>query len=165
MNPILHRHATPITLGLFGISAISGTALFFHVWQGAFHEMHEWLSMLLLLPFALHIWKNWAALTGYARRRTLLVPVAASLLAALLFAAPAMTGASQLSPSARAMRAMTEARLTDLAPVLKTTPDALANSLRQRGFTVQGGDDTPRQVAAAAHVQVNQVMLALLPNR
>ena len=70
---------------------MSGAALFFHVGQGVFHGMHEWLSMLLLAPFALHVWKNWGAMLGYVRRRTLLAPLALTLIAALAFALPAMT--------------------------------------------------------------------------
>ena len=43
MKPFLNRYATPLTLGLFAVSALSGVALFFHLAPGAFHGMHEWL--------------------------------------------------------------------------------------------------------------------------
>ncbi|HSO47757.1 MAG TPA: DUF4405 domain-containing protein [Rhizobiaceae bacterium] len=59
MPNLLMRYATPLTSGLFAVSLISGVALFFHLGQAAFHGMHEWLSMVLILPFALHLWKNW----------------------------------------------------------------------------------------------------------
>ncbi len=26
--------------------------------------MHEWLSMVLIVPFVLHLWKNWRPMTG-----------------------------------------------------------------------------------------------------
>ncbi|MGE8104358.1 DUF4405 domain-containing protein [Allorhizobium sp. NPDC080224] len=58
MPNILSRYATPFTTGLFLISLISGIALFFHLGTAAFREMHEWLSMVLILPFVLHLWKN-----------------------------------------------------------------------------------------------------------
>ena len=51
----MHRFATPLTTGLFVVSAVSGIALFFHWAPTAFHTMHVWLSMVLLLPFILHV--------------------------------------------------------------------------------------------------------------
>ena len=59
MKSILYRYATPFTTGLFLVSLVSGVALFFHVGPAAFHGMHEWLSMVLILPFVLHMWRNW----------------------------------------------------------------------------------------------------------
>ncbi len=53
----ISRFATPLTAGLFLISAISGTALFFHWAPGTFHEMHEWLSLVLLAAFAFHLYE------------------------------------------------------------------------------------------------------------
>ncbi len=73
---ILTRHATPFTASLFFISAVSGVALFFHAAPGLFHEMHVWLSLVLLLPVAFHIWRNWHSLMTYIRRRTIYIPLA-----------------------------------------------------------------------------------------
>ena len=86
MNAILSRWATPLTLGLFAVSAVSGLALFLHIGQSVFHEMHEWLSVVLLAPFVLHMVRNWTPLLAYVRRRALLAPLALSLAAALAFA-------------------------------------------------------------------------------
>lgn len=163
MKSLLTRYATQLTLGLFAVSAISGVALFFHVAQGAFHGMHEWLSMVLLLPAALHVWRNWGALMGYVRRHALLLPVAATVLAAVLFAIPGMSGQAGMSPPMRAMRSMTQARLVDLAPVLQTTPDALQARLQQRGYKVASANDTLDAVAASSGVAANQVLFAVLP--
>src|SRR3954463_6656648 len=59
MMSLFHRYATPLTLGLFAVSAVLGVALFFRVGQSVFHGMHGWLSLALLLPFTLHVWRNW----------------------------------------------------------------------------------------------------------
>ncbi|MDT8871715.1 hypothetical protein RAA17_12975 [Komagataeibacter rhaeticus] len=32
-----------------------------------FHSMHTWLSMVLLLPFVLHVWRNWGQFMLYFR--------------------------------------------------------------------------------------------------
>lgn len=164
MTPLINRYATPLTVGLFAVSAVSGAALFFHVQQGAFHAMHEWLSMLLLLPVALHVWRNWGALLGYLRRHTLLLPVVATLLAAVVFAVVGLSGGGGGgSPPMRAAQLLTQVPLVRLAPVLKTTPEALQAQLRQRGYTVGSADDTLNAVAAASGASGMQVLVAVLP--
>ncbi len=45
----------------FLVSLVSGVAIFFHWGPGAFHGIHEWLSMVLILPFVLHLWKKLAS--------------------------------------------------------------------------------------------------------
>src|SRR5882757_6233868 len=101
-NPVtrlIERYATPLTTGLFVVSAVSGTALFFHTSQGVFHEMHEWLSMILLLPFAMHLWKNWRPLLSYATRGTLILPLVAALAVAVPFAIGGMSGGKGGNPA------------------------------------------------------------------
>ncbi len=169
MNAVLHRFSTPLTVGFFAVSAISGTALFFHLGEGIFHEMHEWLSMVLLAPIALHLWKNWGPLVAYARRGTLLLPVAAALLLAGAFAVPGRDddgpGGHDGRPGGRAVQLMIEAPLSDLAPVLKTTPDALAASLRQRGYTVNSPADSLHAVASTAGVPAAEILFGLIAGR
>lgn len=166
VRAFLDRYATPLTLGLFAISAISGVALFFHTAQGTFHEMHEWLSMLLLLPFAFHIWKNWRPLVAYARRGTLLLPILACLLVAVPFALQTTGGKGEGrgGPPTRVISLMTEAPLTDLAPLLKTTPDALMASLAEQGYTPNSADDTLATVAAGAGTSPEQLLMTLAPH-
>lgn len=157
------RFATPLTTGLFVVSAVSGAALFFHWASGAFHEMHEWLSMVLLAPFVLHVWKNWRSLLGYARRGTLAVPLLASLVVALPFAYSGLAGGGRGNPAFRVMSAMTQARLTDLAPVLKTTPDALLAALKQQGYQARSADETLDAIATAAGKQSSDALFAVMP--
>ena len=59
MPTLFKTYATPLTTGLFLASLISGIALFFHIGPSGFHGMHEILSMVLILPFVLHLWRNW----------------------------------------------------------------------------------------------------------
>lgn len=166
MPPFLARYATPLTTGLFAVSAISGIALFFHWAPAAFHGMHEWLSIALLLPFGLHLWKNWPALAAYVRRGTLTVPLALSVAVAVPFAVPAMiNGGSVGNPAFRTVALMTEAPLADLAPVLKTTPDALRASLEEKGLTVSSPASTLAEIAAASGQQANALLFSLTSPR
>ncbi len=165
MKSSLHKYATPLTVALFAASAISGVSLFLHVGQSAFHEMHEWLSIALLLPFALHLWKNWGALVGYARRGALLLPVLGVVAVAVLFAVPALLGSGSGEPPFLAMQLMTRAPLADLAPVLDTTPDGLLAHLKQRGYAASSTAQTLMTIATASGVPAERLLFELLPAR
>ena len=166
MSRAAYRLATPLTTGLFAISVVSGIALFFHWLPSAFHSMHVWLSMVLLLPFALHVWRNWSPLLGYARRGTLVLPLVASLAVAAPFAVHGLSGAGgRGNPGFRTMALMTQARLSELAPVLRSTPDALLAALRQQGFHAGSTDETIESVGAASGTPPSQVLLAVMPAR
>ncbi|NKF23285.1 DUF4405 domain-containing protein [Solimonas marina] len=165
MKSFIHRYATPLTTGLFAVSTISGVALFFH-WQGGwFHSMHEWLSMVLLLPFAFHVWKNWNSLVGYLRRRTLLIPLLLSVVVAVPFAMSSGNGGGKRggNPAFRAAGLLTQAPLSALAPVLKTTPDALLATLRDRGYSVDSADMTLASVASTAGKEPMAVLGEVMP--
>lgn len=164
MKFVLNRIATPFTLALFAVSAISGVALFFHFAQGVFHAMHEWLSMVLLAPFIFHVWKNWGALKAYFRRGALWISLAASLAAAILFALPALSGGERNSPM-RAALLMTQTPLNDLASVLKTTPEALKGALAARGYKAESGNETVAELAASSGAHPLAVLMKVLPAR
>lgn len=163
MSSFIHRFATPLMTGLFVVSAVSGFALFFHWLPPVFHSMHEWLSMLLLLPFVLHTWKNWKGLVNYARRKTLLVPLLASILVAAPFAVNGFTAGAGGNPAFRAIPLMTQAPLSELAPVLNTTPDSLLSDLRQRGYKAESAEQSLEAIAASSGAAANELLFALMP--
>lgn len=163
MKKFADRFATPAMTGLFLVSGVSGIALFFHWMPSLFHGMHAWLSMILFIPFVFHMWKNWNALVGYFHRKTLALPIAVSFLAAAAFAFSALNAAPGGNPAFRALPLLSHARLIDLAPILHTTADDLAETLRQRGMTVTSNEETLDAVAARADTSANQLLLALLP--
>ena len=165
----LRALATPLTLGLFLVSAVSGTALFFHAMSGTFHEMHEWLSMAFLAAFALHLWRNWNAMTSYVRRAALWIVLVLCGVAAAPFAMsggpPHMhggPGGPHGNPAFRMVQVMTTARLSALAPVLKTTPAALIGNLRGHGYQLPGTDPTPAQIAAASGAEPQDVLFSVM---
>jgi hypothetical protein len=165
VKTFITRYATPLTTGLFAVSTISGVALFFHWQSGAFHAMHEWLSMVLLLPFALHIWKNWRALLGYVKRKTIWMPLALSLVVAVPFAAASLSGGPGGNPAFRAVGLLTRAPIAELAPVLNTSPEALLADLRQLGYEAASAETTLSEIAAASGTEANTVLFAVMPAR
>ena len=156
MTPFLKKFATPATAGLSIVSAGSGVALFFHIAPPVFHEMHEWLSMALLIPVTLHLQRNWESLLGYIRRRTFFVPVAASLTAAVLFGFAAFGNHEHRMSPETAMLA--QAPLSTLALVLKTSPDAVQASLAKAGMPAHSSADTLQAIAARARTSPERLL-------
>ncbi|AQU88431.1 hypothetical protein B0W47_14300 [Komagataeibacter nataicola] len=161
MKLMIKKYATPLITGLFLVSAISGTALFFHWMPGMFHSMHVWLSMVLLLPFVLHMWRNWSQFMLYFRTPSMLVACGLSLVAAIAFVIT--TGHAGGNPARQLFPLLTHAPLSTLAPVLHTAPDALAERLSHEGCTVHATDETLEQIATDCGQKSNDLLLRLLP--
>lgn len=151
MNPLLRVHATTLTISLFAVSAVSGVTLFFHIAPAAFHAMHEWLSMVWLLPVVLHIWRNWAAFKSYFWRKTVAVPAILSLVAGLVFAYPAITSPSTGgNPTRAAITAIQNGTIAEVAPLFDLSADALSARLVAKGYTVTSADQTLAEIASAS---------------
>lgn len=95
MTALFNRYATPFITRLFLVSLISGLALFFHIGPAGFHGMHEILSLVLIIvliiPFALHLWKNWRPMMAYFRRAPMIVALVVSTVTAGAFLIPTDT--------------------------------------------------------------------------
>jgi hypothetical protein len=160
---VLNRYATPVTAGLFFVSVVSGIALFFHWGEETFHEMHEWLSMLFLAPFVFHLSRNWTALASYARRYALWIALALAVAVALIFAVQGGEDHDEDNPGFRTVSVLTEARLSALAPVFHTTPDALVTALKRQGYKVSSANQTIHEIATASGAEPERVLMTLMP--
>ncbi|WP_248304678.1 DUF4405 domain-containing protein [Breoghania sp. L-A4] len=135
--------------GLFIVSLVSGIALFFHWGQGLFHGMHEWLSMVLIAPFVLHVWKNWKPFLAYFRRTPMAVALAVSVIAAVPFAWPTSGDAPSGNPMVMVLRSVQSSPLEAVAPVFGHTRETLVAALEQNGYSVPLDALNLQQVAAA----------------
>lgn len=151
MHPALQRYATPLTTGLFLVSLISGVALFFHLGSAYFHSMHEWLSMVLIAPFLLHLWRNWRGMMNYLRKPAFAISMAVSLAAALFFVLPATSGEGGGRPPVFALsQQVMQASVMEVAAVLDTTPEALRAKLADAGYAVDSDQQSLAEIASAA---------------
>lgn len=167
MKSFFSRYATPLITGLFLVSLISGVALFFHWGGAAFHGMHEWLSMVLILPFALHIWKNWRPMTSYLRHAPMAIALALSTVAAVAFVVPTLSGAAGEGgrpPQFAVAQKVLGGTVADVAPVFGLSGDALAAKLAAAGLSVTAQSQTLAQVAEASG-QDSTAVLAVLAAR
>ena len=161
MTDLFNRYATPFITGLFLVSLVSGVALFFHVGQSTFHSMHEILSMVLILPFVLHVWKNWRSVTNYVKRAPMWIALVVSVLISIPFAIPSGEGRSG-PPQFALARAVMQGKIADVAPVFGTDGATLAAKLTAAGLTVSGPEDTLAALGQASGKSTEAVAAALL---
>ena len=165
MGSLLLRYSTPFIVGLFLVSLVSGIALFFHVGPGGFHGMHEWLSMVLIVPFVLHVWRNWRPMTLYFPKASFGIAMAVSLVAALAFVVmPAGSGRGAGGPPQFALaRVLTANPPAKVAPLLGITPEALVATLQAKGFVAAAVDRTLSEIAAQSGKDEMALAAALAP--
>lgn len=163
MSSLLSRYATPLTTGLFLVSLVSGIALFFHLGAAAFHGMHEWLSMALIAPFLLHVWKNWRPFLAYFRRLPMALALGLSLAAGFAFAWPSLTdNAGAGANPALTMIGIIAARTpAEVAPLLDRTGIEVVAALKEGGFTAADAA-TPLSEIATASGKTSMALMATL---
>ncbi len=150
MQKFLSNYATPLTTGLFVVSLVSGVALFFHFQSGLFHGMHEWLSIVLIAPFILHLWKNWRPFVSYFKRLPMALALGVSLVGALAFAIPSMGTQSGGPPQRALYEAFSNATVAQVAPLFGLVDQSLAEALKAAGYAVTSVDDKLTAIADAS---------------
>ena len=163
MSAFVSRWATPLITGLFVVSLISGIAIFYGVGRAAFTGMHEWLSMVLVIPFVLHLQKNWRPFLAYFRRAPMRVASALSLVAALAFAAPSIiAGGSGAPPERMLIQLLPSRTVAQIAPLLGMAATDLEAALVNAGLKVTSPDEALSQISKDSSVTTSQVLAVAL---
>jgi xanthine/uracil permease len=111
------------------------------------HCIHEWLSIVLILPFVLHMWKNWRPMLLYLKRTPMMIAfvaaVALSLPLSLVDAQDAAGGPPQFAFATQIF----ESDAASLAAVLDVSPEQLVTQLEAAGFEMSSSDLSRRDIA------------------
>ncbi|MBX3604646.1 MAG: DUF4405 domain-containing protein [Piscinibacter sp.] len=137
---------TPLTMGAFGLLAVTGVLMFFHLDTGLNKTAHEWLSWVLVAGVAGHAAVNWPGLKRHLAgwRARIVVGIAALLLAASFLPLGAQGDGP---PFAGAMRTLADAPLPVLAQVARTTPAVMRERLAAAGHPDAVEGDTAKTLA------------------
>lgn len=147
MISTLNKYATPTITTFFIVSLVSGLALFFHIGGQAWHGIHEWLSIVLILPFVLHMWKNWRPMVAYLRKTPMMIALAAAVALSVPFFLVDMQDASGGPPQFAFAEQIFENDAASLAPVLGVAPETLVTQLEAAGFDMSSPDLPLREIA------------------
>lgn len=162
LNP--HRPwITPVVIGAFGLSAVTGVLMFFHLDSGLNKTAHEWLSWAMVIGVSLHVLLNLPAFKRYFTQTTGRVVIGLFALVLALSFIPA--GGSGGEPGfAPPVRALAKAPITVLAQVAGTSTDEVKAKLQAQGLTVTSdqqsvadlvGGDLRQQIGAMSKVLAN----------
>jgi hypothetical protein len=165
MQASLHRYATPFITGLFLVSLVSGIALFFHIGPGAFHGMHEWLSIVLILPFLLHLWKNWRSFSNYFSRTPMAVALAISLAAALYYFIPTSHPEGRRAggpPQIAFASVILKNPPSQVASLLGKQTEDLVTGLQMDGFSAASSDLSTTEIASRSGKNEAELVQSLL---
>ncbi|MBP9181873.1 MAG: DUF4405 domain-containing protein [Fuscovulum sp.] len=162
MSRVLNAYATPFVTWFFVISLVTGVALFFHVGPTAFRGIHEWLSLVLILPFALHLWKNWRPMMCYLKHAPMAVALAVSLAMSVPFFLASGGDRAGGPPAMRFAASALAHPAEDLAPLFGTDAQALRDRLTAAGYAFATPDQPLADVAAAAGKTTNELLAVLM---
>ncbi|MDO9252542.1 MAG: DUF4405 domain-containing protein [Hydrogenophaga sp.] len=137
MNLNAHRPwITPVVIGAFFLSAVTGVLMFFHLDSGLNKTAHEWLSWAMVIGVLLHVLLNMPAFKRYFNQTPGRVVMGLFALVLALSFIPA-GGAGGSEPGfAPPVRALAKAPITVLAQVAGTSTEDVKARLQAAGFTV-----------------------------
>ena len=152
---------TPVVIGAFTLSAVTGVLMFFHLDSGLNKTAHEWLSWAMVIGVVLHVLLNMPAFKRYLKQTTGRVVIGAFALVLALSFIPA-GGTSGSEPGfAPPVRALAKTPITVLAQVAGTSTDDVRAKLQAQGLTVTSdqqsvadlvGPDLRKQIGAITKV-------------
>ena len=152
----IHPHRTwitPLVIGAFLLSAVTGVLMFFHLNVGMNKLAHEWLSWALLTGVAAHVLLHKQAFFRYFKTRTGQAIVLG--FAVLLGLSFMQIGKKPEPPYFSVIQALSRAPLTALAQVSGLSYEQLTARLKQQGIAAHSpddnlaslmGDDTRKQI-------------------
>lgn len=135
---ISREWATPLTMGAFGLMAVTGILMFFHLDTGLNKTAHEWLGWVMVAGVAAHAAVNWAGfkrhfLSAGLGRAILAISM---LITVASFISPPRVGSGGLPPPVMALKAVTKAPLSNIAPLTGKTVERLMVELAQAGIRI-----------------------------
>ncbi|PKO70409.1 MAG: hypothetical protein CVU22_01765 [Betaproteobacteria bacterium HGW-Betaproteobacteria-16] len=139
-NPAMNLHPhrpwiTPVVIGAFLLSAVTGALMFFHLDSGLNKAAHEWLSWAMVIGVTLHVLLNLPAFKRYFSQTPGRVIMGLFALVLALSFIPAASGGSEPG-FAPPVRALANAPIAALAQVAGTSADDVKTRLHAAGFAV-----------------------------
>ena len=142
----LRKWATPWTVGSFVLMSVTGVLMFYHLNSPLNKLAHQWLSFAFLAGVGVHVFVNWLAFSRYFKS-----PVAIAVMAVfgvVLVGSFVNLGGAKAEPPTRAiMASLGRTPLSELAPIVHATPDALVARLQARGFPATSVSQSPDDLA------------------
>lgn len=168
MTQTIKSWATPLAVGAFTISAVTGILIFFDLELGIVEPVHKWLSWLLLAGVLLHLTANWKQFTGYFSKKPALGIIGAALIVTVASLLPIFGEKEEGKEGGKenqgkiASQLLESSSLKTVALVVGTTPELLIEQLGKNGIVVKNSSSTIQQIAATNGKSEKAVLGAVL---
>lgn len=149
----LTKWAGPLTIGSFGVVAVTGILMFFKLNSGLMKLAHEWMSLLFVVGVVAHVAVNWRPFLGYFRRPVGITIIAVLLGLGALSLFPGGSDSHRRPPFMETSRALEQSSLSLVARVAKHSPESLMEELKAKGIRVRNGEQTIGEIASENSVR------------
>ncbi len=139
--------STPITIGTFFFTGVSGAMLFLHFGEGLIKEAHEWIGLAFIIGALLHVKVNWASFKRYfslGLPRTIMASILTGSLVFMVASGHEEGG----NPMKAAIKTIEAAPLSLVAQLQSRDTDELHQMLETKGFTVADNTTTLQTIAS-----------------
>ena len=155
--------ATPLTIGIFSLMAVTGVLMFFHLDNALQKTVHEWAGWAMVAFVALHAAANWLGFKRYFKigQRGLLLIGAFVLATAASFFIALPQGDEGPSPPAMAINALTRAPIAQVAPLFGKTAGQARHDLAAAGLTLADDQATLAEAAGGDRGKIGTALRAL----
>ncbi len=156
----LRAWATPITVGSFLISALSGVILFFHLNIGLMRPAHEWLSWFMILGVGMHLVINWRPFLQYFKRPIPLAVMGAFVLVTALsfMSLGGEQGSSKMGTAMKTMNLLQNAPISALTELTNLSADGIAERLTSAGIEVTTTDTSLADLAKSQDREAHELL-------
>lgn len=142
----LREWTTPLAIGSFMISAVTGILIFFHVNIGWIKIAHTWFSWLLVAGVAAHVITYWKTFPEYFQKLPGMAIIVTCLILTIASFLP--IGSDRARPPFMAISSTLSAMpFTEIAQVLKEHPIELMEELENRNIVVKDRKQTIAEIA------------------
>ncbi|NTV17564.1 MAG: DUF4405 domain-containing protein [Chlorobiaceae bacterium] len=168
MTQTMKNWATPLAVGAFTISAVTGLLIFFDLELGIVEPVHKWLSWLLVTGVILHLISNWKQFTGYFSKKPAVVIIGTALIVTIASVLPIFGEDDEEKEGGKeksgrvAAQLLESSSLETVALVIKTTPQLLVEQLGKSGIIVRDPSLTIQQIANSNKKNEKEVLGAVL---
>jgi hypothetical protein len=145
----LREWATPLTIGAFFLMSVTGVVMFFHLDTGLNKVAHEWLGWVMVAGVGAHAAANWSAFKRYFlanRTARLIIGLSLVVLAGSFVGLPG--GRQGQPPQVMALKAVTKAPISAVAPLSGRTAGQVLQDLARAGINLPNTDASLDSVLA-----------------
>ena len=162
----LRQWATPLTIGMFALMAVTGLLMFFESASGLNKTVHEWGGLVLVTAVGTHVFVNWLAFKRYLGTSNLargIVGVCVLVLAGSFLSLPAAPQGAR--PTARLVSAVVNAPLVNVAALQGETPEQVVAALAAAGIEVADPQQSIATVTKGDRDLQDKAVGALFPQK